>query len=498
LQAEDDITASVVVPVAALGHLNPDYTKQSVKFVHNTENRLFQRPDDAIHRGYDKQAEKDLSEPGNFLSNFQPLTDSDARELVEDSIGFATYSEPMQQLIMEASRGDGGPRYFASSAHPRMVDGKPSRNPRYLQRRPDLVQAREAYAAEMATRLQRRMPLGAPLYTPVNVVVPGRRNNPPDAAAGIRSLAVFNPIHYMELPELFMEFISSMTGKSPSTTGAGSEGALTKGPFNALPPIIDLNAALVSYVVTGYDVFISSAGHIGPEARVDHDVSLLIPEVWCRMQCAERSPAFLIENGYLEKCEDFEFKGQKVLASRLGYRITARFVGAFFGRVFNYPHAVFTEKMMRPEKQDMAEFADGVDNIVTTHQRVAEGYFADGSIEMACPPLKALLHIMARGHDEGRDVNHATFRSLFARESVMASGWYAERLASKQRHDIQLWRNHATYLENFLKKKNYADEAERLGIRGKLDTAWETYHKTKSPDYLTGLNGTIGLQPLAA
>jgi hypothetical protein len=84
-----------------------------------------------------------------------------------------------------------------------------------------------------------------PLYTPVNAVVPGRRNNPPDPAAGIRSLAVFNPIHYMELPELFMEFISSMTGKSPSTTGAGSEGALTKGPFNALPPIIDLNAALV-------------------------------------------------------------------------------------------------------------------------------------------------------------------------------------------------------------------------------------------------------------
>jgi hypothetical protein len=73
--------------------------------------------------------------------------------------------------------------------------------------------------------------------------VPGRRNNPPDPQANIRSLAVFNPIHHLELPELFAEFISSMTGKSPSTTGAGSEGALTKGPFNALPAIIDLNAA---------------------------------------------------------------------------------------------------------------------------------------------------------------------------------------------------------------------------------------------------------------
>ena len=497
LQMEDDITASVVVPAAALQHLNPDYANPSLKFVHNTEHRLFQRPDDAIHRGYDKQTEKDLSEPGNFLSNFQPLTGHDARELVEDSIGFATYSEPMQQLILEASQGNCGPRYFASSAHPRVVDGRPSRNPRYLQKRPDWVNAREAYAAEMATRLQRRIPLSMPVYTPVNLVVPGRRNNPPDAAAGVRSLAVFNPIHYMELPELFMEFISSMTGKSPSTTGAGSEGALTKGPFNALPPIIDLNAALVSYAVTGYDVFISAAGHIGPKARVDHDISLLIPEVWCRMQPAERSASFLIQNGYFEKCEDIEVNGQKVLASRLGYRMTASFVRTFFGRVFNYPYAVFPEEMLRPEKQDMAVFADGVDNIVSTHQRVAEGYFADGSIEMACPPLRALLHIMARGQYEGRGVTDPEFRSLFTRESVMASGWYAARLAAKQRHDIQLWRNHAAYLENFLKKKNYADEAQRLGIRKKLDAAWETYHRVKSTEYLTSLNGTIGLQPLA-
>ena len=496
LQMEDDITASVVVPVTALNHLNEDYTNQSVKFVFNTEQRLFQRPDDAIHRGYDKQTEKDLSEPGNFLSNFQPLTPDDAHELVEDSIGFDTYSEPMKHLISEAAHGNRGLRYFASSAHPRIVDGKPTKNPRYLQKRPDLVNAKDAYAAEMATRLQRRIPLTTPLYTPVNIVVPGRRNNPPDAAAGIRSLAVFNPIHYMELPELFMEFISSMTGKSPSTTGAGSEGALTKGPFNALPPIIDLNAALVSYAVTGDDVFVSSAGYIGPNVRVDHDVSLLIPEVWCRMLPLERSPAFLIENGYFEKCEDIEYNGEKILSSRLGYRMTASFARTFFGRVFNYPHAVFPEEMMRPEKQDLATFADGMSNIVETHQRVANNYFADGSIEMACPPLKALLHIMAHGQFEGRDATDPAIRALFRRENVVASDWYSARLAAKQRHDLQLWRNHAGYLENFLKKKNYTEEAERLGIAKKLEAAWDTYHRVKSPNYLSSLNGTIGLQPL--
>ncbi len=496
LQAEDDITASVVVPAGRLAHLNPEYGNPSVKFVHNTESRLFQRPDEAIHRGYDKQTEQDLSEPGNFLSNFQPLTAREARDLVEESIGFETYSEPMRNLIIDAARNGGGPAYFVSSAHPRLVEGHPSRNPRYLQKRPDLTHPREVYAAEMATRLQRRISLETPVYTPVNAVVPGRRNNPPDPVAHIRSLAVFNPVHYMELPELFMEFISSMTGKSPSTTGAGSEGALTKGPFNALPPIIDLNAALVSFAVTGYNAFVSAAGHIGPKVRVDHDISLLIPEVWCRMSAEERQPAFLVENGYFEPCKDFEFNGRKVLASRLGYRMTASFVRTFFGRVFNYPYAVFTSEMLQPETQDMGVFADGVDNIVGTHQRVAGSYFADGSVALACPPLRALLHIMAHGHHEGRDVNHPEFRALFSRESVMGSDWYAERLSAKQRHDIQLWRKHISYLENFLKKKNYAEEAARLGIPAKLELGRKTWHEVKSPAYLEGLKGSIGLQPL--
>jgi len=497
VQMEDDITASVVVPADKLQHLNPEYTNPSLKFVQNCEARLFQRPDEAVVRGYDKQAEQDLSEPGNFLSNFEPMRQTDAQALVEDAIGFVKYTEPMRRLILDAARGE-GPDYFASSCHARIVDGQRSKNPRYLQKRPDLANSRETYLAEMATRLQRRISLSTPVYTPVNAVMPGRRNNPPDPVSHIRPLAVFNPIHYMELPELFMEFISSMTGKSPSTTGAGSEGALTKSPFNALPPIIDLNAALVSYALTCSDVFISAAGHIGPKMRVDHDVSLLIPEVWCRMTPAERQPAFLIENGYLEKCEDFVFDGKKVLASRLGWRVTSSFVRTFFGRVFNYPHAVFTEEILRPEKQDQAVFADGMDNIVTTHKDAAARYLADGSVAWACPPLQSLLHIMVHGQHDGRDMNHPEFRALFKRENVLASDWYAARLAAKQEHDIQLWRDHAAYLQNFLKKKNYAEEAGRLGITARLESAWETYHKVKSPEYLVELKGTIGLQPLAA
>ncbi|HEY5248451.1 MAG TPA: hypothetical protein VIJ15_08400, partial [Dermatophilaceae bacterium] len=53
VQTQDDITASTVVPG---GQLGLDEAR-SYKLVENCEDLLFQRPDDAIHRGYDKQAE---------------------------------------------------------------------------------------------------------------------------------------------------------------------------------------------------------------------------------------------------------------------------------------------------------------------------------------------------------------------------------------------------------------------------------------------------------
>src|SRR5207237_5695524 len=131
------------------------------------------------------------------------------------------------------------------------------------------------YIAEIGTRLAREIPGDKPVHFPVNAVLAGRRNNPPDPKTGVPPLAVYNPIHYQELPQLFMDFICSLTGKSPSTTGFGSEGALTKGPFNAMWPVVDLNNALTSFIVTGYHGFTSAAGHIGPRFAVDHDICLL-------------------------------------------------------------------------------------------------------------------------------------------------------------------------------------------------------------------------------
>jgi hypothetical protein len=347
----------------------------------------------------------------------------------------------------------------------------------------------------MGARLRRRLPMAKPLHIPVTAVLPGRRNNPPEP--GIRSLAVFNPIHYLELPELFMEFVCSMTGKSPSTTGAGSEGALTKGPFNALPPIVDLNYALVSWILTGHHGFVTAAGCVGPKVRVDHDVSLLVPEVWCHLTREERDPKFLITGQYLEKCEDFEHQGRKVLASRLGYRINSHFVHTFFGRIFNHPGAVFTDEMLRPELQDLGIFVDGMDNIITTQKRVAELYFEDGSVAQACPPLQALLHIMRDGNWQGRGLGDPAVRRLFTREYLLASDWYAGRLKAQQAVDIALWRDHVSYCEKFLKRASHAEEAARLGIAGRLQQARETLADVQSPEYLVRLRGTLGAEPLA-
>jgi phosphoenolpyruvate carboxykinase (diphosphate) len=493
LAVEDDITASITVPSASLENLNPDYQNSSFKFVKNCEQRLFQRPDDAIHPGYDKQTEADFARSGNFFSNYEALSAADARELIEDTIGFDQFTYPMQQLIRESAVAANG-AYFVSSANPRIVEGKPSKNPRYLQLRPDLVHPRDAHLAEIGTRLCRRIPLGRALHRPVNAVLPGRRNNPPEGE--IRPLAVFNPIHYLELPELFMEFICSVTGKSPSTTGAGSEGALTKGPFNSLPPIIDLNAALVSYLLTGDAVFVTATGYVGPHFRVDHDISLLVPEVWSRMSVAERDPRYLISEEYLERCVDIEHNGRIIPSGRLGYRITMRFVLAFFGQMFNHPAALFTEEMLRPELQNLEIFVDGLDNIISTQKRVAQLYFSDRSIDLACPPLRALLHIMLEDQFEGKRLDHPGIRSLFTRESMLASGWYAERLQAKQKADIRLWDRHVHSLKAFVAKANYAEEAVRLGVLDRLTRAQKALGMVRSLDYPNQLRGTIGVQPL--
>lgn len=487
VQTEDDISASIVAPPRVTGETF------SRKFVQNAESLLFQRPDDAIHRGYDKQTERDMSKPGTFVSNFEPLTRADAEALVDDAVGFTSYTQPMQDLIRTVAEDDSLPKYFVSSAHPRIVKGARSKNPRYLQVRPDLADPEATARAEMARHLYRKVPLSRPLGHGVDVVAAGRRNNA--AEDGVPPLCSYSPLHYMELPELFMEFISSMTGKSPSTTGAGSEGAMTKGPFNPLPSVIDLNAALLSFVLADDDGWLSSAGVIGPKVRVDHDISLLVPEVFSRMTVEERDAVNLIEEGGLEPLQDFDHDGECVLASRLGYRMTAKFAAKYFGRIFLHPHVVFTDEMLQPELQDMDVFAESVRTIVATHQRVARSYIEDGTIALAVPPIRALLQIMADGtSEEGWRLSSPAFRGLFELDSVMDSDWYQARLEALRDHEVKRAEVALAALDEFTEKEGRTAMSQRLGVAARRAELAGRLRDLTEMDARQIFAGTLGRQ----
>lgn len=496
VQMEDDITASVVVSRDKVKGLPKEYSRYpSVKISQNCEWRLFQRPDEAVHPGYDKQTEIDMASSGLFCSNFQPIGVETMKDLTDTLYFYDLFTEPMQKHMMAAST-EGG--FNICSAKPRKVNGKPTKNPRYLQVRPDITFPKDRYLAELGARLYRRLSVDDACVFPVAGVLSGRRNNPPDELNGkkIRPLCVFNPLHYQELPELFMDYVCCVTGKSPSTTGAGSEGALSKGPFNAIGATADLNNMLVSMILTGYGGFSSAAGWIGPKFRMDHDISMIVPELWCRMTPEERDPEYLIKNGFLEPIEDFEYEGRMIPASRLGYRMTKRFSHYFVCRIFDNPSGVFTDEMLRPETQDMDVFVDGVENICQAMENSALRYFEDGIIEDACPPLRAVLHCMAYGHYKGKSIHDPEIRAMFSREAVLKSNWYRQRLLKKQANDIGLSERQIAYLESFLARPGYELEAQRLNIRGRLEAARKHFIFIKTEDYVASLVGSLGADPI--
>lgn len=164
--------------------------------------------------------------------------------------------------------------------------------------------------------------------------------------------------------------------------------------------------------------------------------------------------------------------------------------------MFDNPLKVFDDQILKPETQDFGQYADGIKNITEAQQKVASEYLQDGSIEDACPPLKALLSIMATGHFEGKDVHHPEIRAMFTREYLLASDWYLTRLKIKQERDIRLWQRHVAYLKTFLSKTGNTEEAERLGLSHRLEEAVKELARVSSKDYRELLIGTLGADPL--
>ena len=168
----------------------------------------------------------------------------------------------------------------------------------------------------------------------------------------------------------------------------------------------------------------------------------------------ERDPKFLIENGYLEKVEDFEYEGERCWQAGWDTGSPRSFVDRFLGRIFEMPNAVFPEELLRPEKQDRGVFVSGVDAIVEAQRRVALNYFEDGSVETACPPMQALLHIMAYGEYEGMRESDPRLRVMFTRRvSARQSSGTRRGLRAKQSFDIELWTRHVCAVSQYLKNR---------------------------------------------
>ncbi|KAG9390209.1 hypothetical protein J8273_8249 [Carpediemonas membranifera] len=497
IQLEDDITASVVVPTDVVKYCGSPAAcaAGSVKLVTNCEYRFFQRPDDAVIRGHDKHAEEDLSRMDGqlFCSNYEPLTIDQAVEVFEDSTDLYNYTQPVVDLVETMVSKNPGARTWICSDRPRIVNGAPSKNVRYLETRESLSNRLPRYVAEVCARLYRRVPMECPVHFPVTCVLPGRRLNQVDHARGIPGLAVYSPLHYQELPELFMDFATCLTGASPSTTGFGMEGALTKGPFNCLQATADLNNALVSLLLTQHGVFSSAAGYIGPKLRVDHDFSLMMPELFCRMTEEEREPGYLLEHGFLEKLEDFEYNGKGVLASRLGFRVTRKFITHFFGRIFDTPDALFDDEHLKPEMQGLDDYVNGIEAIVNAQRVTAERYFRDGAIENACPPLRAVLECAAHGHYEGKPLTHPDIRAMFTREALVKSEWYQQRLKTKQERDINRAAKFIGYMTELSSRTRVASTLrKRVDLDERMAAAHQMLDEYRDPAYLDTLFGTIG------
>jgi hypothetical protein len=148
--------------------------------------------------------------------------------------------------------------------------------------------------------------------------------------------------------------------------------------------------------------------------------------------------------------------------------------------------------MLKPETQDLASYVDGIDNVYEAQQRVAQQYFQDGSINDACEPLKALLHIMAHGHYQDKTIGDPAIRGLFTRDYLLSSDWYQQRLEIKQQRDSLLWQQHINYIQQQLTTTELTDSILCAELNQKRQAAERKLAEINDPAYLQQLQGTLG------
>ena len=140
----------------------------------------------------------------------------------------------------------------------------------------------------------------------------------------------------------------------------------------------------------------------------------------------------------------------------------------------------------------MDAYVDGINNIAEAQQRVAQAYLEEGSVNDACPPLQALLHIMANGHYAGKTVDEPAIRHMFSRDYLLRSDWYQERLKIKQERDAALWRMNREYLQQKIEETLDNESGKRAYLQACIADAEEMMEAVGSKKYLDRLQGTPG------
>ena len=444
-------------------------------------------------RGLDRQAEADIASPDTFLSNYEPLTHDQVRAMVDHVVEFDRYTEPMKRLLADFN---GTHSYVVSSAHPRLVNGKPSQNPRYLQKRPDLESPRESYLAEVAARLEREIPSSRPVHFPVNAVLAGRRNSPPDPAIGMPPLAAYGPIHYQELPELFMEFISSLTGKVARHHRIRERGrsdqrslqcSVAGGRSQQRAGVRDSDRLCRLHHVRR----VHRPQHPRGSRREPAGAGDLVPDAGGGTRTGVSDPQRFPGEG--RGSRDGRPHGARQPA---GVPDHIAICGSFSRPDFrNAGRRVHPRRCCGPNCKTWVCSRPAWTRSWSRNAASPANYFEDGSVEAACPPLKALLHIMACGSYEGKGIDDPRIRGMFTRESLLASDWYRERLRVKQSRDIALWQRHLKSLEAFRSANEDGGFPDTLNLEERFSAARTQLARVSAGAYLEELVGTIGADP---
>jgi hypothetical protein len=109
--------------------------------------------------------------------------------------------------------------------------------------------------------------------------------------------------------------------------------------------------------------------------------------------------------------------------------------------------------------------------------------------------LKVLLEILAKGSWNGKDQSDPEVRAMFQPDAILNSIWYKQRLQSKQTVDLRLLQRHIAYLTEYCQRSTHAAVIERLKLNERLHQAHQRLIACQSPNYLSSLHGTLGVDP---